>query len=201
MHMKLSPFTRAPEPRAGDAARRVTVGGKSCQLSTPCDRESVAHRSQFVALAFDRPQTVFHLSQWRWPVIGPYNGFSGAARIRGWQLIQFYRANGWLTHDDVCSVTGAPGETQLHNEDYVRPWDAYPVSKRTHILIHTRARFAKAWAAFLANDALPDTWAKTLSTTDAGFATANRNCSVAQLLEHAPHPAWVDVPEKEFDRR
>jgi hypothetical protein len=116
-------------------------------------------------------------------------------------LVQFYRANGWLTHDDVCSVTGATGETQLHNEDYIRPWDAYPVSKRTHILNHTRTRFAKAWAAFLANDALPDTWAKTLSTTDAGVATASRNCSVAQLLEHAPHPAWVDVPEKEFDSR
>jgi hypothetical protein len=90
----------------------------------------------------------------------------------------------------------AAGETQLHNEDYVRPWDAHPVSKRAHTLIHTRARFAKAWAAFLANDALPDTWAKTLSTNDAGVATANRNCSVAQLLEHAPHPAWVDVPRK-----
>jgi hypothetical protein len=48
---------------------------------------------------------------------------------------------------------------------------------------------------------LPGTWARTLSTTDAGVATADRNCGVAQLLEHAPHPAWVDVPEKEFDRR
>jgi hypothetical protein len=170
-------------------------------LSTPGDIESVVHRFHFVTLAFDRPQTVFHLPQWRWPVIGPYNGFSGAARIRGWQLIRCYRPNGWLTHEQTCSVTGAAGETQLHNEDYVRPWDAHPVSKRAHTLIHTRARFAKAWAAFLANDALPDAWAKTLSTNDAGVATANRNCSVAQLLEDAPHPAWVDVPEKEFDRR
>lgn len=200
MHTKVSLFTRAPEPDSGDGARHGTVGGTSCQTSIPGDMESVPHRSQFVTLAFDRPQTVFHLAQWRWPVIGPYNGFSGAARIRGWQLIHFYRANGWLAHDGLCSVTGATGEIQLHNEDYARPWNAHPVSKRAHMLIHTRARFPKAWAAFLATDALSDTWARNLSTT-AGVATADRNCSVAQLLEHAPHPAWVDVPEKEFDRR
>jgi hypothetical protein len=115
----------------------------------------VVQRIRFFTLAFDRPETVFDLPQWRWPLIGSYNGFSGAARIRGWQLIRFYQANGWLTYNDVCSVTGLAGGTQLHNEDYTRPYDAYPVSNRAHTLIHTRARFPKAWAEFLANDACP----------------------------------------------
>lgn len=60
------------------------------------------------------------LPQWRWPVIGPYNGFSGGARIRGWQLNRFYELNGWLRYDDVCSVTGMAGGAGLHNEDYSR---------------------------------------------------------------------------------
>ncbi|AJX20212.1 hypothetical protein X979_4963 [Burkholderia pseudomallei MSHR7527] len=92
------------------------------------------HRFQFVTLAFDKSQTVFRLPQWRWPVIGPYNGFSGGARIRGWQLNRFYELNGWLRYDDVCSVTGMAGGAGLHNEDYSRPWNAYPVSKRAHTL-------------------------------------------------------------------
>jgi hypothetical protein len=100
----------------------------------------------------------------------------------------------------VCSVTGTAGGVGLHNEDYSRPWAAYPVSKRAHTLIHTRARFTKAWAAFLASEALPDTWAKTLPL-DGGVPIADRDCGVVHLLEHAPHPAWVAVPEKEFDRR
>jgi hypothetical protein len=142
----------------------------------------------------------FRLPQWRWPLIGPYNGFSGGARIRGWQLNRFYRQNGWLHYDGVCSVTGAVGHVGLHNEDYSRPWTACPVSKRAHTLIHTRARYSNAWANFLANEALPDTWAKTLSS-DGGFSIADRDCGVVHLLEHAPHPQWIVVPENEFDHR
>ncbi|MBU9165259.1 hypothetical protein [Burkholderia multivorans] len=168
-----------------------------CRWGGRGDIEPVVHRFQFVTLAFDKSQTVFRLPQWRWPVIGPYNGFSGGARIRGWQLNRFYELNGWLRYDDVCSVTGMAGGAGLHNEDYSRPWNAYPVSKRAHTLIHTRARFGKAWAAFLDSEALPDTWAKTLSS-DGGVPIADRDCGIVHLLERAPHPAWVVVPEQEF---
>lgn len=158
------------------------------------------HCFRFVALAFDKPQTVFRLPQWRWPLIGAYNGFSGSARIRGWQLLRFYQANGWLTYDDVCSVTGMAGGTQLHNEDYARPWDAFPVSKRAHQMIHTRHRFPRAWSAFLTKEALPDTWAIALPCIDY-LATADTDCSAVQLLTFAPHPAWVVVPLNEFESR
>ncbi|KIG10930.1 hypothetical protein AWB72_01223 [Caballeronia concitans] len=158
------------------------------------------HRFQFVTFAFGKPQTVFRLPQWRWPVTRPYNGFSGGARIRGWQLLRFYQQNGWLYYDDVCSVTGMAGGVGLHNEDYSRPWTAYPVSKRSHTLIHARARYPNAWTEFLANEALSGTWAKGLSH-DGGASTADRDCGVVHLLEHAPHPQWVVVPENEFDCR
>jgi len=160
----------------------------------------LVHRFQFVTLAFDRPQTVWHLPQWHWPLLGSYNGFSGGTRIRGWQLIRFYDANGWLCYPDICSVTGRPGGTQLHDEDYARPWTGYPVSKRAHTLIHTRARFPKAWADFLKNEALPNTWANNLPP-EGGLAFAGRVCSTFDLLEHAPHPGWVIVPAHEFDPR
>lgn len=114
--------------------------------------------------------------------------------------MRFYQANGWMNSPDVCSVTGQLGGTQLHNEDYARPWDAFPVSKRAHTLIHTRGRFPKAWAQFLANEALPETWAKTLSPkNDTVFADAD--CTVHRLLELAPHPGWVVVPSEEFESR
>jgi hypothetical protein len=196
----LSPITHMAEQQMPDDEKHKKVTGRSCQCGWHDVMEPLVHHFQFVTLAFDKPQTVFRLPQWRWPVTRPYNGFSGGARIRGWQLNRFYRQNGWLHYDGVCSVTGAAGDVGLHNEDYSRPWAAYPVSKRAHTLIHTRARFSKAWANFLANEALSDTWAKTL-LPDGGVSIADRDCGVVHLLEHAPHPEWVVVPENEFDRR
>ncbi len=176
------------------------MNDSSCQCILGNDIDAPVHRFDFVTLAFTKAQTVFRLPQWRWPLIGPYNGFSGGARVRGWQLIAFYRQNGWLRYDNACSVTGKVGGAALHNEDYSRPWAAYPVSKRAHTLIHTRGRFSKAWADFLANEALADTWAKTLSA-DGCPSIADQDCGVVHLLEQAPHPSWVVVPEGQFDRR
>lgn len=200
MDANLNPFTGTSEQCATETEHRGTAIGGSCRRDCGNDIEPVIHRFQFVILAFDKPQTVFRLPQWRWPVTPPYNGFSGGARIRGWQLIRIYDLNGWLRYPELCSVTGQRGGVALHNEDYSRPWAAYPVSKRTHTLIHTRARFPKAWRNFLANEALSDTWAKTLSP-DGGVSVADRDCGVVDLLEHAPHPPWVVVPEGEFDDR
>jgi hypothetical protein len=193
-------FAGLRQQRADNGAAEQNATDRSCRPERGSDIDAVGHRFQFVTLAFERPQTVFRLSQWRWPVLGPYNGFSGAARIRGWQLLRFYQTNGWLTYEDVCSVTGVAGDTQLHNEDYARPWDALPVSKRVHRLVHTRHRFRRAWEEFLANEALPDTWVTTLSCA-ADPATAGNDCSAGQLLALAPHPVWVVVPKDEFESR
>lgn len=200
MDANLNSFADVPEQHADNDVSRETAIDSTCRWGCRNDIEFVVHRFDFVTLSFDRPQTVFRLPQWRWPRIGPYNGFSGAARIRGWQLLRFYQANGWLTYSDVCSVTGAVGDMQLHNEDYVQPWDAFPVSRRAHLMIHTRHRFPKAWGEILANEAIPGTWAKTLSCTDT-HAAASNDCSAAQMLTLALHPAWVVVPVREFESR
>ncbi|PLC40369.1 hypothetical protein C0Q88_23425 [Ralstonia pickettii] len=157
--------------------------------------EPATHRFEFTTLAFDRPQTVFDLPRWKWPTIGPYNGFDGAARIRAWQIVRFYELNGWLRYQQVCSVTGREEEVGLHQEDYARPWDAYPVSRRAHLLIHTRERYPHKWAAFLADEALPGAWAKMLAPADTKVA---RRCTDTDLLGLAPHPAWVDVPQTQL---
>jgi len=200
MDENLNLFTRTPEQSVPIAGREKKFTGSTCRQGGHSDSEPVVHCFQFVVLAFAGPQKVFSLPPWRWPVLGPYNGFSGGARIRGWQLMRFYKANGWLHYPDVCSVTGRSGGTQLHDEDYSQPWTAYPVSKRAHTMIHTRVRFPKAWAEFLANEALPDTWARTLSR-DGGVGLPVRDCSAFDLLVQAPHPAWVTVPIDEFDPR
>lgn len=200
MDNKPTSFTHVPEPHSVDSGPRERTHDACCRRGSGKDIKPVVHRFEFVTLAFDKPQTVFRLPQWHWPATRAYNGFSAGARIRGWQLMGFYQRNGWLRYDDVCSVTGTAGGVGLHDEDYARPCTAYPVSKRAHTMIHTRARFAKAWADFLTKEALPETWAKTLSI-DGGVGTSVRDCGVVQLLDHAPHPAWVVVPEKEFDCR
>jgi hypothetical protein len=161
------------------------------------DTDDVVHLSQFVTLAFDRPQTVFRLPAWRWPVLGAYNGFTGAERIRGWQLVSFYRRNGWLTVKDICSVTGRVGGTQLHNEEYSRPWSALPVSRRAHTLLHTRARFPNAWHSFLETEAMVDSWVHRLSPRN-DYVSPEAGCSAQTLLASAPHPAWVTVAVNDF---
>jgi len=162
-----------------------------CRRDLPCDIEAVTYSFEFTTLAFDRPQTVFALPRWKWPTIGPYNGFDGDARIRAWQLVRFYELNGWLRYPQVCSVTGGEGEVGLHQEDYARPWDAYPVSRRAHLLIHTRGRYPDKWAAFLTNEALPDTWTRKLPSES---FTMVKRCMAADLLAAAPHPSWVALP-------
>lgn len=187
-------FTRAPAEGASVVDNDPEGRDSSCLPESPNDTSPVIHRFEFVTLAFDRPQTVFDLPRWKWPTIGPYNGFDGAARIRAWQLVRFYELNGWLRYPQMCSVTGREGQVALHQEDYARPWDAYPVSRRTHLLIHTRERYPNKWAAFLAGEALPDAWAKKLTPSD---ATAKR-CTATDLLALAPHPPWVVVPLTQF---
>jgi hypothetical protein len=187
-------FTSAATEGLTGLGIALAAHDSSCRRDLPCDMEPVTHRFEFVTLTFDVPQTVFSLPRWKWPTIGPYNGFDGAARIRAWQLVRFYELNGWLRYPQVCSVTGREGEVALHQEDYARPWDALPVSRRTHLLIHTRERYPNKWAAFLAGEALPDAWAKKLMPSD---ATAKR-CTAADLLALAPHPPWVAVPLTQF---
>jgi hypothetical protein len=167
----------------------------TCLPGSPSNSAPVIHRFEFVTLAFDKPQTVFDLPRWKWPTIGSYNGFDGPARIRAWQLVRLYELNGWLRYPQVCSVTGKEGDVALHQEDYARPWDAYPVSRRAHLLIHTRERYPHKWAAFVAGETLPDAWAKELTLSDAKTA---KRCTAADLLALAPHPPWVVVPPAQF---
>ncbi|MEC5408053.1 FAD-binding oxidoreductase [Paraburkholderia sp. MPAMCS5] len=100
----MTSFLRVPAPRIVDSGAHETARDMCYRLGSGNDIEPVVHRFQFVTLVFDKPQTVFRLPQWGWPVTRPYNGFSGGARILGWQLMRFYQQNGWLHYDDVCSV-------------------------------------------------------------------------------------------------
>ena len=100
-------FTQAPPGSASGVGNGLGGRDNTCLPESASDIAPVIHRFEFVTLAFDRPQTVFDLPRWKWPTIGPYNGFDGAARIRAWQLVRFYELNGWLRYPKVCSVTVA----------------------------------------------------------------------------------------------
>lgn len=152
-----------------------------------------------VVLRFDKPQTVFRLPASSYPLSGPYNGFSGADRRRGAQLLQFFARNGWTLPPRACSVTGVTRNLKWHNEDYDRPWTALAVSRRAHRFIHMRFRWPDRWRRFLREEAMPESWAWSLSEKAVPVSRARTAAEhVEVMLAEAPHPDWVVVPVNEF---
>src|SRR5687767_5226688 len=109
-------------------------------------------------LRFDKPQTVFRMPPSTHPLSQTYNGFSGAERRRGAQLLGFYRSNGWLTPPLQCSVSGATRNLKWHNENYDEPWTAWSICRRAHYFVHTRYRYPDRWRRFLEEEAVADSW-------------------------------------------
>lgn len=84
--------------------------------------------------------TEYSLPVWKWPMTGPYNGFTGEERIRGWQVQHFLIKVGELPNfkDLICSVCGANQRVGMHCEDYYRPWKILPACQKCHGAIHRR---------------------------------------------------------------
>lgn len=82
--------------------------------------------------------------QWIWPVPGPYNGSSGAERIKGWQVTKIALQRRWLDRHAPCSICQSRDRVQRHSELYGRPLLARPVCRECHFALHRRFREPQA---------------------------------------------------------
>ncbi len=108
----------------------------------------------------------FKYPQWRYPMLKPYRGFSGAQRIAGWQHVWVARAMGLLPSPAICSVCLRACQGQYHCEDYSSPLDAKPVCRSCHQIIHRRFHSRPRWADHLKQFGRPRAWFMNLCEDD-----------------------------------
>ncbi|WP_340317916.1 hypothetical protein [Rhizorhabdus argentea] len=85
----------------------------------------------------------------RWPLLGSYNGATGAERRAGSQKFQIACEKTWIIPEEACSICGATGSLGHHNENYFRPLAAKRVCRSCHGKIHRRYRHPDRWREFV----------------------------------------------------
>jgi hypothetical protein len=79
----------------------------------------------------------------------PYNGFSGAERSRGDQVLQVLRRQGIITAPKSCDICGATKRIGFHSEDYHDPCSLAQVCFSCHMSLHNRFKSPEKWLARL----------------------------------------------------
>ena len=87
--------------------------------------------------------------RWGWAVPRSYNGYTGAERIRGWQIIRVAQRMGLLERPRACSVCGRTSHLHHHSELYGRPLLSQPICKSCHFHVHRRFRLPDQWQTFV----------------------------------------------------
>ena len=73
-----------------------------------------------------------------WPLLKPYNGFSGIERRRGGQLVDWLRAAGCLELPSQCDICAGSGPLGLHSETYYHADRCPTLCRRCHRALHLR---------------------------------------------------------------
>lgn len=102
---------------------------------------------------------------WRYPILGPYNGFNGEQRVRTWQLGTWLRRRGLLTLAPACDLCGRSARLGRHSENYADVQRALTICGGCHLVLHRRFRQPSRWRKTL--ELLPQVpeWAIALSPT------------------------------------
>ena len=82
---------------------------------------------------------------WRWPSLGPYNGFTGEERVETWQVSTWLRREGLLRLASQCDLCGDRGRLGLHSEDYSDLERALTLCSGCHMALHRRFRWGDQW--------------------------------------------------------
>jgi hypothetical protein len=100
---------------------------------------------------------------WRYPILGPYNGFTGEQRVRTWELGTWLRRRGLLTPASACDLCGGSARLGRHSENYADVERAVTICGGCHLVLHRRFRQPNRWRVTL--DRLPHVpeWALALS--------------------------------------
>lgn len=100
---------------------------------------------------------------WRYPILGPYNGFTGEQRVRTWQLGTWLRRRGLLTLASACDLCGGSIRLGRHSENYADVQRALTICGGCHLVLHRRFRQPARWQAKLHQLSLVPEWALALS--------------------------------------
>lgn len=155
------------------------------------------------------------LPVWTWPLLGPYNGFTGIERIQGWQLTRWAINVGILRDAYICSVTGRVSDFPMgmHNENYYDPLGPKPICKEAHIKLHRRFKDPKPWEALVEKywASAQDPWFVHLPMEEPNMAASLRRKGVkggdammGRMVEDlgvcTPRPSGVLQTLKDFDK-
>jgi hypothetical protein len=86
-----------------------------------------------------------HYQVSRWPLLKPYNGFSGVERRRGGQLAGWLLAAGCIALPDRCDICRDLGPLALHGENYYDVRRDPTLCRRCHRALHLRAYRWDEW--------------------------------------------------------
>lgn len=100
---------------------------------------------------------------WRYPILGPYNGFTGEQRITAWQLGTWLRRRGLLSVAPCCDLCGGSSRLGRHSENYADVQRAITICGGCHLALHKRFREPRAWCQKLSTLSHIPEWAAALS--------------------------------------
>ena len=80
-----------------------------------------------------------------WPLLKPFNGFSGIERRRGGQLAGWLVAAGCITLPALCDICASRGPINLHGDNYYDVTRDPALCRRCHRALHFRTRQWDAW--------------------------------------------------------
>lgn len=161
-----------------------------------------------VLIPHPRQQPVY-LREWTWPILKDYNGFTGAERVRGWQIGFWSRTVGLTTPAQTCDICFYTGSgVAYHSEDYYHTFAALPLCKGCHMQIHKRFKAPDQWRAFVNRYAPrhpPGAWFTQLPLWEidyAGYLRTRYGDKVSDLFDNPRYqfPAGTPLPKgKLFD--
>lgn len=81
----------------------------------------------------------------RWPLLKPFNGFSGIERRRGGQLVGWLLAAGCIALPERCDICASPGPLGLHGDCYYDVSRDPALCRPCHRALHFRPFQWDAW--------------------------------------------------------
>lgn len=82
-----------------------------------------------------------------------YNGFTGAERRRGDQVLQVLRRRGLIDKPTACDLCDAKVRIGYHSEDYFDPCALVRICFPCHMALHARFKSPSKWVAKLDQNA------------------------------------------------
>lgn len=107
---------------------------------------------------------------WRYPLLGPYNGFTGTQRVRTWELETWLLRRNLLRLAPKCDLCGNTNRLGGHSESYADIERTLTLCGGCHLALHQRFRQPTRWRNILDRLPLIPEWATALSSEPSNFA-------------------------------